>query len=242
TPEARPKPDARALVGNTSEVKICIALPATCTKNTMMNPAIINWAGVPALPNTIAMMPAPMNAQIEVIFRPNLSSAYIMNMLAVGTAKFITSVYCSDLVIEKPLAFMILGSQAPSPTAMPKNAVKQIMPATTRRGNILKTSRNGSLWVLLAADAASGCVGPAMPSRSSLPSPCSPGRWGERERGDSGSGKQNTQTTSAQMPMRTQPPRQTVPAESNIPPNQSTSAVPTGPPTPPPMKCTIARM
>ena len=93
TPEARPKPEARALVGNTSEVKICIALPATCTKNTMMKPAIISSAGVPALLNTMAMMPAPMKAQTEVILRPNLSSAYIMKMLAVGTAKFITSVY-----------------------------------------------------------------------------------------------------------------------------------------------------
>ena len=49
--------------------------------------------------NTIAMMPAQTKAQIEVILRPNLSSAYIMNMLAQGTAKFMARVYCSDLVM-----------------------------------------------------------------------------------------------------------------------------------------------
>ena len=42
TPEAQPKPEARALVGNTSEAKICIALPATCTKKIMMKPATIS--------------------------------------------------------------------------------------------------------------------------------------------------------------------------------------------------------
>ena len=72
----------------------------------------------------------------EVILRPNLSSAYIMKMLAHGTAKFIASVYCSDLVTVKPLAFMMFGSQAPRPMATPKNAVKQIMPAMTRLGNM----------------------------------------------------------------------------------------------------------
>src|SRR6516225_6545306 len=153
TPDDQPKPDARALVGNTSEQKICMALPATWTKNTMMKPRTINSVPVSARPNVIAISPAAMKAQTEVILRPNLSSAYIMKMLAVGTAKFIASKYCSDLVIEKPLAFMMLGSQAPSPTAMPKNAVKQIMPAMTRLGNIRNTSRIGSLWVLLAASA-----------------------------------------------------------------------------------------
>ncbi len=81
-----------------------------------------------------------MKVQIAVILRPNLSSAYIMKMLAHGTAKFIASVYCSDLVMPKPLAFMMFGSQAPSPMAMPKNAVKQIMPAMTRLGNIVNTT------------------------------------------------------------------------------------------------------
>ena len=80
-------------------------------------------------------MPAHMNAQTDVILRPNLSSAYIMNMLAHGTAKFMARVYCSDLVMVKPFAPIMFGSQAPSPMATPKNAVKQIMPAMTRTGN-----------------------------------------------------------------------------------------------------------
>src|SRR5579884_2363519 len=113
TPAAQPKPEARALVGNTSEAKICVALPETCTKNTMTNPATMSWAGVAALAKAIAMMAAPTKARIEVILRPHLSSAYIMKMLAHGTAKFIASVYCSDLVMVKPLAFIMFGSQAP---------------------------------------------------------------------------------------------------------------------------------
>ncbi len=44
TPDAQPKPDARALVGNTSEVKICIELPATWTKKTMTKPATRSWS------------------------------------------------------------------------------------------------------------------------------------------------------------------------------------------------------
>ena len=132
---------------------------------------------MPALPNTIAIMPAPTKAQTEVILRPYLSSAYIMKMLAHGTAKFIASVYCSDLVMVKPLAFMMFGSQAPSPMATPKNAVKQIMPAMTRTGNILNTTPNGSLLVLLAASVVSGSVGPAMPRRPSTSSASSPLPW-----------------------------------------------------------------
>src|SRR5215469_10593602 len=100
-----------------------------------------------------------MKVQIAVILRPNLSRAYIMKMLAHGTAKFIASKYCSDLVMLKPLAFMMFGSHAPRPMAMPKNAVKQIMPAMTRFGNIANTTPNGSLLVLLAASVDSGCAG-----------------------------------------------------------------------------------
>ena len=81
------------------------------------------------------MIPAPTNAQTEVTLRPYLSSAYIMKRLAHGTAKFIASVYCSDFVMVKPFDAMMFGSQAPSPMATPKNAVKQIMPAMTRPGN-----------------------------------------------------------------------------------------------------------
>src|SRR5262249_61733545 len=115
------------------------------------NPATINWVGAPALANTIAMMAAPINAQTDVILRPHLSSAYIMNRLAHGTAKFIARVYCNDFVIVKPFSFIMFGSHAPRPTATPKNAVKQIIPAMTRLGNIRNTTAKGSLLVLLAA-------------------------------------------------------------------------------------------
>src|SRR5450759_5721001 len=84
TPAAQPNPDVRALVGNTSDAKICIELPATWTKKIMMKPATMSWAAVSALLNTIAIMPAHMNAHTDVILRPNLSSAYIMKMLAVS--------------------------------------------------------------------------------------------------------------------------------------------------------------
>ena len=45
TPDAQPKPDARALVGNTSDAKICIELPATCTKKIMTKPATMSSVG-----------------------------------------------------------------------------------------------------------------------------------------------------------------------------------------------------
>src|SRR3569623_1876546 len=143
TPAAQPKPDARAFVGNTSDVKICIALPATWTKNVMMKPATMSCVTVWAFAKTIAT--------IAVDLRPNLSSAYIIQMLAHGTAKFIHSVYSIDFVTVKPFEFMMFGNQAPRPMATPKNAVKQIMPATTRFGNWLNTTANGSLLVFDAA-------------------------------------------------------------------------------------------
>ena len=124
------------------------------------------------------MMPAPMKAQTEVILRPNLSSAYIMKMLAHGTAKFIARVYCSDLVMVKPFAFMMFGSQAPSPIATPKNAVKQIMPAMTRFGNMLEHDAERIALGVAGGVGRQRCsVGPAMPSRASTsrassPRPC----------------------------------------------------------------------
>src|SRR5215467_10040321 len=171
TPDAQPKPDARALVGNTSEVKICIALPAIWTKRVMKKPQAISravWPS-PTLAKAMVIMLAAMKAQIEVIFRPMLSSAYIMQMLAHGTAKFMSSVYSRDLVMVNPFSFMMPGSHALSLMAKPKNAVKQIMPATTRIGNILNTTANGSLLVLLATSVLSGSVGPAIPRRLSTP-------------------------------------------------------------------------
>src|SRR5580704_17455716 len=136
----------------------------------MMKPAMISSVAVPALANTIAMMPAQTKAQTEVTFRPNLSSAYIMNRLAHGTAKFIASVYCSDLVIEKPFAFMMFGSHAVKPMAMQKKAVKQIIPATTRSGNFENTTLNGSLLVSLAASVDNGWAGGGQPSLASTSS------------------------------------------------------------------------
>src|SRR3974377_2036997 len=99
TPDAQPKPEARALVGNTSDVKICIELPATCTKKIMTKPATISSIGVPAFANTIAMTPAPTNAQADVILRPNLSRAYIMKRLPQGNGKFIARGYCTAFVL-----------------------------------------------------------------------------------------------------------------------------------------------
>ena len=58
-----------------------------------------------------------------------------MNKLAQGTAKFMASVYCSDLVMLNPLSRIMFGNQPPRPMATPKNAEKQIMPAMTRTGN-----------------------------------------------------------------------------------------------------------
>ena len=125
------------------------------------------------------MMAAPTNAQTEVILRPHLSSAYIMKMLAHGTAKFIASVYWSDFVMVKPFSFIMFGSHAPRPTATPKNAEKQIMPAMTRLGNMRNTTANGSLLVLLAASVESELIAGTFlmssflrTSSASAPRPC----------------------------------------------------------------------
>src|SRR5262245_32552029 len=126
TPAAQPKPEARAFVGNTSDVKICMALPATWMKNTMTKPATISSIGAPALAKTTAMMAAPMNAQIDVILRPHLSSAYIMKMLAHGTAKFIARVYCSVFVNVHPIPFDLFDRHDPRPDTTPDDAVKHI--------------------------------------------------------------------------------------------------------------------
>src|SRR5690242_21653948 len=66
TPDAQPKPDARALVGNTSEQKICIALPATWTKKTITKPVTRRAVSLVALANTMTITPAAMKAQTEV--------------------------------------------------------------------------------------------------------------------------------------------------------------------------------
>ena len=116
------------------------------------------------------MMPAPTKAQTEVILRPYLSSAYIMNRLAHGTAKFMPSVYWSDLVMLKPFACMMFGSQAPRPMATPKNAVKQIMPAMTRRGNMAEHDGERIAFGVAGRIGRERFGGAAMPSRPSTSS------------------------------------------------------------------------
>src|ERR1700722_5981399 len=108
----------------------------------------------------MAITPAATNAHTDVILRPMLSSAYIMQRLAHGTAIFIHSVYSSDLVTVNPFSNMMLGNHAPSPIAKPKNAVKHTMPAMTRLGNILNTTANGSLLLSLAPAVLSGSLRP----------------------------------------------------------------------------------
>ncbi len=54
--------------------------------------------------------------------RPKCSSAYIMKALAHGKARVIQKIEFSDLAIVKPRCTRMFGSQAPSPSAIPKNA------------------------------------------------------------------------------------------------------------------------
>src|SRR5215468_11698227 len=137
-----------------------------------------------ALANAMAISPALKKAMVEVILRPKLSSAYIMNRLAQGTAKAMPNVYCSDLVILKPWLFMMLGSHVPRPMATPKNALKQIMPARTRTGKLRQTTTNGSDLVLLAASVLSCSLGPGRPILARMANACSPLPWVASQRGD----------------------------------------------------------
>src|SRR5665213_2375324 len=153
-------------------------------KNTMTKPKISSCVGLPALAKTIAITPAPMKAQTAVILRPYLSSAYIMNRLAQGTAMFMPRMNVRDLVMVKPRSCIMLGNQLPKPMATPKNAEKQIMPAITRFGNILKTRAKGSDLVLLAASVVRASFGPAMSMRASTTRASLPLPWVARKRGD----------------------------------------------------------
>ena len=87
-----PKPVARALVGNTSEMKICDELPASWMKKIITNPATKNIVSVSTKPKTTAASPASTNAATAVTFRPKRSSAYIMNPLAQGKARVMPTV------------------------------------------------------------------------------------------------------------------------------------------------------
>ena len=91
-PCAKPKPEARALVGNTSEAKICIELPASWMKKIMQKPTASSMVSLVALTNATANAPARTNDTIDVGFRPKRSSAYIMQRLAQGNASVMPNV------------------------------------------------------------------------------------------------------------------------------------------------------
>src|SRR6202040_1446675 len=77
-----PKPEARALVGNTSEMKICEEFPANWMKKIIPNPIASTIASLPALaqssPNTAVRRKAVTAGGL----RPKRSSEYIMKPLA----------------------------------------------------------------------------------------------------------------------------------------------------------------
>src|SRR5215472_3862016 len=124
---ASPKPEARALVGNTSAIKICEELPASWMKNVMMKIMAMNISTEFASPTAMAASAARMKAATAVGLRPNFSSAYIMNALASGNAKLMPAVYSSDVLTVNPCDLVImLGSQLPRPSATPKKALKQV--------------------------------------------------------------------------------------------------------------------
>src|SRR5215469_5295970 len=99
---ASPKPEARALVGNTSEMKICDELPASWVQKIMQNPIASTIASLVALAQARPNTPVRMKAITAVGFRPKRSSEYIMKALAQGKAKVIQKIEFSDLAIGKP--------------------------------------------------------------------------------------------------------------------------------------------
>ena len=143
----------------------------------------------------------------------------------------------------KPFAFMMFGSQAPSPMATPKNAVKQIMPAMTRVGNIRNTTRER-----IALGVARG-VGRQRLRRPGDAEPLEhverflaaavrreiARRFRQREAEHPDDQRADADDASRRRARRAR-------ATSSMLPNSSTSAVPIGHTQAPPMKCTIARM
>ncbi len=133
---AMPKPEARALVGNTSEMKICDELPASWMKKIITNPTakqhrLVDRDG----PKRHGNKPASTNAATAVSLRPKRSSA-IHHEARWRRERRASSRSVSQRFVDREavLVARMLGSQAPSPSAMPKNAKKQIIPAITRRG------------------------------------------------------------------------------------------------------------
>ena len=212
-------------------------------ENTMMKPATINSIGAPALANTTAMMAAPINAQTDVILRPHLSSAHIMNRLAEGTAKFIAKVYCSDFVIVKPFSFIMFGSHAQADCGT-EECGKADHAGDDRLGNIRRLTANGSLLVLAASvERAQRWHAQNVESLEHVERFLAAAVRREIPR-RFGSVKRNTHTIRAPTPIMNHAARQTVSGEVGkiVVPSNSTSAVPIGHTQAPPMKCTIARM
>src|SRR5262249_10510998 len=119
---ASPNPEARALVGNTSEMKICEELPASWVKKIIPKPTANTIVSSVALPNQIAKTPVKINATTAVGLRPKYSSENIIKALAHGKASVIQKIEFSDLAIGRPRSASMLGNQVPSPMAMLKNA------------------------------------------------------------------------------------------------------------------------
>src|SRR5229473_1072816 len=113
-------------------------------------------ATITAITTNTAVRPRAVTA---VGLRPKRSSEYIMKALAHGKARVIQKIEFSDLAIGKPRSTRMFGNQAPSPSAMPKKAKKQIIPAITRTGYSRNTVAIGSLLVSLAASVRSDASG-----------------------------------------------------------------------------------
>jgi len=89
TPDAQPKPDARALVGNTSDAKIWHRIARYLHEEDITKPATMTPSPCP-LVRTRAITPAQRKAQDRGDLSARVCRArYIMNKLAQGTAEFI---------------------------------------------------------------------------------------------------------------------------------------------------------
>src|ERR1700732_2052875 len=146
----------------------------------------------PALAQSSPNTAVRRKAVTAVGLRPKRSSEYIIKALAHGKARVIQKIEFSDLAIGKPRSTRMFGSQAPSPSAMPKKAKKQIIPAITGPGYSRRTMPSGALLVSLAAPVRSDASGTVRsPMRCSRSSARCPWPWVASQRGDSGRETQN---------------------------------------------------